>query len=187
MTDTAQVKPLPPESDATLLEVRGLVKHFPLTRGIVFKHKIGDVKAVDGISLRVEAGQTHGLVGESGCGKSTTGRTILRLHEPTAGSIRFKGREVSKLGSHQMQRIRRDMQIIFQDPYASLNPRMTIRDIVSEPWVIHGLHSGERRERAEALLERVGLNPEPTATRTCSRVGNGSASVWLELWPWNHL
>ncbi|NNC91657.1 MAG: dipeptide ABC transporter ATP-binding protein [Acidimicrobiia bacterium] len=145
----------------TLLRVKGLVKHFPLTRGVVVKRHIGDVKAVDGVDIDLQAGETHGLVGESGCGKSTTGKVILRLHEPTNGEAVFKGKDLFSLSKREMREARRDLQIIFQDPHASLNPRMTVRAIVSEPWVVHGMYDDtERRDRAEALLERVGLNPE---------------------------
>lgn len=145
----------------TILQVKNLVKHFPLTRGIVFKRHIGNVRAVDGVDIDLQAGETHGLVGESGCGKSTLGKVILRLHEPTSGEAIFKGRDIFQLSTKEMREARRDLQIIFQDPFASLNPRMTVRGIVSEPWVVHGMYDKqERRERAEALLERVGLNPE---------------------------
>jgi len=145
----------------TLLEVKQLVKYFPLTRGVVFRRHIGDVRAVDGINIDLKTGETHGLVGESGCGKSTTGKVILRLHEPTSGEAIFKGRDLFKLNKKEMREARRDLQIIFQDPFASLNPRMTVRGIVSEPWVVHGMYDKyERRERAESLLDRVGLNPE---------------------------
>ena len=144
-----------------ILVTEDLVKHFPLTQGVMFKRHIGDVRAVDGISLTVNAGETHGLVGESGCGKSTAGRSILHLETPTSGHVYYKGRDITKVSKTELRELRRDMQIIFQDPYASLNPRMTVRNIVSEPWVIHGMYDkAERRERAEALLERVGLNPE---------------------------
>ena len=144
-----------------LLRVEDLVKHFPVTRGIVFKRKVGTVQAVDGISFAIAGGETLGLVGESGCGKSTAARSILRLLEPTSGAIYFQGEDISGYGRHQMQGIRREMQIIFQDPFASLNPRMTVRTIVSEPLMIHGTF---RKEGGAAyidqLLARVGLNPE---------------------------
>jgi peptide/nickel transport system ATP-binding protein/oligopeptide transport system ATP-binding protein len=144
-----------------LLVVDDLVKWFPLTQGIVFKKHIGDVKAVDGVSLTVAAGETHGLVGESGCGKSTTGRAILRLHEPTSGKVYFDGRNILELDKREMRAVRRDMQIIFQDPFASLNPRMTVRDIITEPLVIHDIGDEDaRKKKAAELLEVVGLNPE---------------------------
>lgn len=149
------------EAEDALLIVKDLVKWFPMTQGIVFKRHIGDVKAVDGVSFKVESGETHGLVGESGCGKSTTGRAILRLHEPTSGEVYFEGRDLLSLNKGQMREIRKDMQIIFQDPFASLNPRMTVRDIITEPMVIHKIgDDGSRREKGEYLLEVVGLNPE---------------------------
>lgn len=144
-----------------LLVVENLVKWFPLTQGIVFKKHIGDVKAVDGVSFTVGPGETHGLVGESGCGKSTTGRAVLRLHEPTSGRVFFEGKDILALKHKEMRWVRRDMQIIFQDPFASLNPRMTIRDIVTEPLLIHGIGDEDsRRKKAAELLEVVGLNPE---------------------------
>lgn len=144
-----------------LLEVRNLVKHFPLEEGLVLSKVGGHVKAVDDVSFTVEAGETLGLVGESGCGKSTTGRCIIRLYEPTSGDILFQGEEVRKMRGKSLKAFRRDVQIIFQDPYASLNPRMTIGEIVTEPLVIHDVGTKvERRKRAQELLDVVGLNPE---------------------------
>jgi oligopeptide transport system ATP-binding protein len=143
-----------------LLEVRDLKKHFPIRSGL-FSHQTGAVKAVDGVSFDVEKGETIGLVGESGCGKSTTGRTIMRLLEPTAGSVLFEGRDVLKFSGRDLKEFRREVQIIFQDPYASLNPRMTIGEIVGEPLLIHGTKTAEeRRSRVRDLLDIVGLNPE---------------------------
>ncbi|HEX9889733.1 MAG TPA: dipeptide ABC transporter ATP-binding protein [Nitriliruptorales bacterium] len=145
-----------------LLEVRDLVKHFPIRQGIVFKREVGQVKAVDGVSLTLHEGETLGLVGESGCGKSTVARTILRLHEPTSGQAVYDGTDVFSVGAQRMRELRREMQIIFQDPYASLNPRMTVADIISEAWKIHRgvLPKARWRERTHELLERVGLNPD---------------------------
>jgi peptide/nickel transport system ATP-binding protein/oligopeptide transport system ATP-binding protein len=140
-----------------LLEVTDLVKHFPVTRGIVMRHQIGTVKAVDGVSFSVDRGQTVALVGESGCGKSTTARTVLRLIEPTAGSVRFDGEELTEAPTDRMRTLRREMQIVFQDPYASLNPRMPVRTILTEPFKIHGLDPGDR---VSELLALVGLAPE---------------------------
>jgi oligopeptide transport system ATP-binding protein len=144
-----------------ILEVTDLKKHFPINAGFILQRQVGAVKAVDGISFQVIRGETLGLVGESGCGKSTTGRTILQLYKPTAGSVRFEGQELTDLPNNQMRLIRREMQIIFQDPFASLNPRMTVGSIVSEPLLIHNLYpnKAERQEYVEGLLERVGLNP----------------------------
>jgi peptide/nickel transport system ATP-binding protein/oligopeptide transport system ATP-binding protein len=140
-----------------LLEVTDLVKHYPVTRGIVMKHQIGTVKAVDGVSFSVDRGETLALVGESGCGKSTTARAILRLIEPTAGTVRFDGEEITKAGTERLRELRREMQIVFQDPYASLNPRMPVRSILTEPFKIHGLDAGDR---VPELLSLVGLAPE---------------------------
>ena len=139
----------------TLVSVRRLVKHFPIEGSDEV------VRAVDGVSFEIFAGETLGLVGESGCGKSTVGRCLLRLIEPTAGQIHFQGRDVLALNRKELREIRREMQIIFQDPYASLNPRMKIGDIVAEPLVIHNQGTrSERRDRVAALLERVGLDPD---------------------------
>ncbi|MBW3565904.1 MAG: dipeptide ABC transporter ATP-binding protein [Acidobacteria bacterium] len=158
--DTAQKAPKVPAGEGEpLLVVRDLKKYFPVKRGILSR-TVGQVKAVDGVTFSLAKGETLGLVGESGSGKTTTGRSILRLIEPTEGSIRFEGTELTDLGSRAMREKRQDMQIIFQDPYASLNPRMTVGTIVGEPLVIHSdLSKAGRRERVAQLLETVGLDP----------------------------
>jgi peptide/nickel transport system ATP-binding protein len=145
---------------APILQVENLVTHFPLRSG-AFGRIVGTVRAVDGVSFEVKRGETFGLVGESGCGKSTLGRSILRLIEPTSGSIRFDGQELVGMPQNQLRRLRRRMQLIFQDPYASLNPRMNVREIVGEGLAIHRLASGaERERRVAALLEKMGLSAE---------------------------
>jgi oligopeptide transport system ATP-binding protein len=145
-----------------LLRVEGLVKHFPLTQGIVFKKTVGQVRAVDGVSFTLDSGETLGLVGESGCGKSTVSKLLMNLERPTAGSVFYKGTDITNLKGRELRRLRRNIQIIFQDPYSSLNPRMTVGDIVSEPWDIHPdvVPSKDRQRRTRELLERVGLNPD---------------------------
>ena len=141
-----------------LLEVRNLKKYFPVTKGVVAKKHIGDVKAVDGVSFDVHQGETLGLVGESGCGKSTTGRAILNLHKPTAGQVLYKGQDLVPLSRREMVPYRPKLQIIFQDPYASLNPRMTVGNIISEAMIYHGIVTKSGRQaRVEELLEMVGL------------------------------
>ena len=143
-----------------LVSVKNLKKHFPITRGIVVQRQVGAIKAVDGLDFDVYKGETLGLVGESGCGKSTTGRTILQLYRPTAGEVYFEGNDLVNLKGEELRRMRRRMQMIFQDPYASLNPRMTVGNIIGEPLEVHGIAKGkERRERVQELLRVVGLNP----------------------------
>ena len=159
-TETVPVPNVETASDV-LVNVQGLKMYFPVTAGLIFQRKIADVKAVDGVNFEVKKGETLGLVGESGCGKSTTGRAILQLYKPTAGSVRFGNLELTKLGGNELRRMRRKMQMIFQDPYASLNPRMSIGSIIGEPLAIHGLAKGgrARKERIQDLMRVVGLNP----------------------------
>jgi peptide/nickel transport system ATP-binding protein/oligopeptide transport system ATP-binding protein len=145
-----------------LIEVKDLVKHFPIKHGLIFQRQIGAVKAVDGVSFDVERGETLGIVGETGCGKSTTARLLCRLMDPTSGTILFDGRDVGAQKADGLKALRRDMQMVFQDPYSSLNPRKTVGSIIADPFVIHGLFkgAGERKQHVQDLMDRVGLNPE---------------------------
>jgi len=142
-----------------LVEVRNLKKYFPIRQGLL-QRETGRVHAVDDVTFAVREGETLGLVGESGCGKSTLGRTIVRLLEPTAGSVTFEGRDISSLGPRRLRPLRREMQMVFQDPYASLNPRKRVGSIIGTPLKIHGVEKSERRQRVQELLETVGLSPE---------------------------
>ena len=146
-----------------LLQVTDLHKHFPIKEGVLIERKVGEVRAVDGVSFDVQPGETLSLVGESGSGKSTTGYCVLQLMKPTSGSVKFEGTELTELGREELRRMRREMQIVFQDPYSSLDPRMTVGDIVGEPLVVHGI--GTRRDRSARirdLLDVVGFNPSYT-------------------------
>ncbi|WP_112270878.1 ABC transporter ATP-binding protein [Lentzea terrae] len=144
---------------APLLEVTDLVKEFPVRGKGIIPRNVGTVQAVSGVSFSLRAGETLGLVGESGCGKSTTGRAILQLHKPTSGSVKFEGRELTSMSNKQLRPLRKDIQIVFQDPYASLNPKWQVNDIIAEPLRIHGVEGGVQR-RVNELMELVGLNPE---------------------------
>jgi peptide/nickel transport system ATP-binding protein/oligopeptide transport system ATP-binding protein len=145
-----------------LVRVQDLVKHFPITQGIVFQRQVGAVHAVDGVSFDIYEGETLGLVGETGCGKSTTARLITRLLDPTSGTIEYRGQDIAHIGRKEMKPLRREMQMIFQDPYSSLNPRKTVGSIIADPFKIHGIDEGDgwRKRRVQELMEKVGLNPE---------------------------
>ncbi|MDO0912000.1 dipeptide ABC transporter ATP-binding protein [Streptomyces sp. DT2A-34] len=145
-----------------ILQVSGLVKHYPLTQGILFKKQVGAVKAVDGVDFTLHAGETLGIVGESGCGKSTVAKMLVNLERPTAGSIKYKGEDITRLSGRALKAVRRNIQMVFQDPYTSLNPRMTVGDIIGEPYDIHPevAPKGDRRRKVRELLDVVGLNPE---------------------------
>ncbi|MCC8452220.1 ABC transporter ATP-binding protein [Streptomyces rochei] len=150
------------ETSEPILEVRGLVKHYPLTSGILFKKQVGAVKAVDGVAFTLARGETLGIVGESGCGKSTVAKMLVNLEKPTAGEIRYKGEDITRLSGKALKAVRRNIQMVFQDPYTSLNPRMTVGDIIGEAYDIHPevAPKGDRRGRVQHLLDVVGLNPE---------------------------
>jgi peptide/nickel transport system ATP-binding protein/oligopeptide transport system ATP-binding protein len=145
-----------------LVQVSDLAKHFPITRGIVLARTVGAVKAVDGVSFEVRRGETLGIVGETGSGKSTTARLVMRLLDATSGQVRFEGKDITRLRGAPLKAVRREMQMIFQDPYSSLNPRKTVGSIVAEPFAIHGLEGdrAQRRRRVQGLLETVGMSPE---------------------------
>ncbi|WP_395294517.1 ABC transporter ATP-binding protein [Kitasatospora hibisci] len=145
-----------------ILEVEDLVKHYPLTQGIVFKRQVGAVKAVDGVSFELRKGETLGIVGESGCGKSTLAKVLMNLERATSGRVLFKGEEITRLSGAGLKAVRRNIQMVFQDPYTSLNPRMTVGDIIGEPFEIHPevAPKGDRRKAVQDLLDVVGLNPE---------------------------
>ncbi|WP_406355166.1 ABC transporter ATP-binding protein [Streptomyces sp. NBC_00658] len=145
-----------------ILEVSGLVKHYPLTQGIVFRKQVGAVKAVDGVDFHLARGETLGIVGESGCGKSTVARMLVNLEKPTEGTIKYKGEDITRMSGKALKAVRRNIQMVFQDPYTSLNPRMTVGDIIGEPYEIHPevAPKGDRRQKVQDLLDVVGLNPE---------------------------
>ncbi|MBZ4323271.1 ABC transporter ATP-binding protein [Streptomyces huiliensis] len=162
---TAEVEAVldaPVERGEPILQVRNLVKHFPLTQGILFKKQVGAVKAVDGVSFDLYQGETLGIVGESGCGKSTVAKLLMTLERATAGEVFYKGQDITKLSGRALKAVRRNIQMVFQDPYTSLNPRMTVGDIIGEPFEIHpeAAPKGDRRKRVRELLDVVGLNPE---------------------------
>ena len=161
MPETTAPAPGSSTEDDVLVEVNGLKMYFPVTSGMLFQRTVAQIKAVDDVSFTVRRGETLGLVGESGCGKTTTGRCILQLYRPTDGQVTFDGQNLTELNTRQMRAMRREMQVIFQDPYSSLNPRMTAGNIIGEPLEVHGLVKGkaEKRERVADLLQNVGLNP----------------------------
>ena len=171
-------------NDEVILKAENLVKYYPIKAGVL-RGTVGHVKALDGVSFDLYKGETLGLVGESGCGKSTLARMLIRLEEPTAGKLTFDGLDVYSQKGAALRKLRRDIQIVFQDPYASLNPRMTVGDIIGEPLEIHtDVLPRARRQRVQELLDLVGLNPEhSTAIRTSSPAVSGSGSASPGGWP----
>ncbi len=163
MTSASAPPPTPVRpTGEPVLEVRGLVKHYPLTQGVVLRRQVGAVRAVDGVDLVLGRGETLGVVGESGCGKSTLARILVSLERPTAGQVLYKGEDITRLSGRALKEVRRNIQMVFQDPYTSLNPRMTVGDIVGEPYEIHPRVAprGDRRRRVRELLDVVGLDPD---------------------------
>lgn len=161
-TEVEAILDAPVDRGEPILQVRNLVKHFPLTSGILFRRQVGAVKAVDGVSFDLYQGETLGIVGESGCGKSTVARLLMTLERATAGEVFYKGQDITKLSGRALKAVRRNIQMVFQDPYTSLNPRMTVGDIIGEPYEIHPevAPKGDRRRKVQDLLDVVGLNPE---------------------------
>ena len=159
MTASQMAEPLELPAAKELLRATDLVKHFPIRRGVLIQRQVGAVHAVDGVSFSIREGETLGLVGESGCGKSTTARMAIRLLEPTSGTLEFAGNDITRAKGGGLRDLRREMQMVFQDPYASLNPRMTVGDIIAEPMVVWGEYRGSRDQRVKELLDRVGLDP----------------------------
>jgi oligopeptide/dipeptide ABC transporter ATP-binding protein len=156
-----QSEPRTEEARTPLVRLTGVKKYFPITRGIIFQRRIGNVHAVDGVDLEIYPGETVGLVGETGCGKSTLARVIMRLYDATDGEIRFDGQDITRVKGRELRELRRDMQMIFQDPFASLNPRRTVGSIISEPFRLHGtVPKGKIKDEVQQLMELVGLNPE---------------------------
>src|SRR5438874_5718050 len=154
-------QPAQRETRSPLVKLVGVKKHFPITRGIILQRKVGAVHAVDGIDLEIYPGETVGLVGETGCGKSTTARLIMKLYNVTEGQILFDGQDITHLSRHKMRPFRREIQMIFQDPYASLNPRKTVGSIIGEPFHLHKtVPKAKIRDEVKQLMELVGLNPE---------------------------
>jgi ABC-type glutathione transport system ATPase component len=158
-----------------LLEIEGLTKHFPVTTAVFPRKRVALVKAVDGIDFAVDAGKTLGIIGESGCGKTTTSKLILLQESPTAGAIRFDGQDITELGGAELMRYRREVQVVFQDPYSSLSPRMRVSEIIAEPLQIHtDLNRQQQQERVGEVLDLVGLRPE---VASCSRTNSPAASA----------